>query len=541
MPIGKYRPYQPIGLPDRAWPNRKLDSAPLWCSVDLRDGNQALLDPMNLARKRELFQLLVRLGFTEIEIGFPTSCQTDWDFVRELALRNSVPEHITVQVMSPMRKELIERTVKSLDGIPRAILQVFNPTSVTQRRVVFHADPAQVKALAVAGAEVALRIRDSVRDTTLALQYAPESFTQTEPEFALEVCNAVLELWQPMSDDDIRINLPATVENFPPQEFGDRIEWMNRNLPFRDVVTLSVHPHNDRGTAVAAAEIAVLAGADRVEGTLFGNGERTGNVCLITLAMNLFSQGIDPMLELGDIEEVRRVVERCTELAVPPRHPWGGDLVYTSFAGSHQDAIHKALGARRSADDVWDVPYLPIDPSDVGHNYKALIRINNQSGKGGISYVMRTEHGLDLPRRLQVEFSAVVQRYLDTYGGEVAPNLLWSLFETEYFGRFPGIDWPEVARQANDDDELRPAELLAQFVADQSVPVRLVSVTSQSLDTRAVWGTARHCCYCEVAVGNSARWGVGLGPTKQVAVAVALRRVAELALLTVNERWREVS
>ncbi|MGI9000675.1 MAG: 2-isopropylmalate synthase [Pseudonocardia sp.] len=516
MPVEKYRPYCPIGLPDRRWPERSLGTAPLWCSVDLRDGNQALLDPMNPERKLTMFELLVRLGFTEIEVGFPTACQADWDFVRDLAHHDRVPEHVAVQVLTPSREELIMRTARSLEGLPRTVLQVFNPTSTVQRRVVFKADRAQTKALALTGAEVAMRMRDAAVGSVTALQYAPESFTQTEPEFALEICNAVLDLWRPGPDDDVRINLPATVEAFPPQEFGDRIEWMHRNLSYRDVVTLSVHPHNDRGTAVAATEIALLAGADRVEGTLFGNGERTGNVCLITLAMNLFSQGVDPLLELGELDEVRRVVEECNGLPVSPRHPWGGDLVYTSFAGSHQDAISKGLAAqRRDSDQVWDVPYLPIDPHDVGRDYQALIRINNQSGKGGIAHVMRTEHGLDLPTRLQIEFSALVQRHLDTYGGEASPDLIWSLFVEEYLR-------PETEVNGAIGVDSSAEALLADFAFHHPKPARVLTVMPQVVRDSDADGAWRYCC-CEVAVGTTAHWGAGFGETAREAHLVALR------------------
>ncbi|MEU8663678.1 2-isopropylmalate synthase [Actinoplanes philippinensis] len=515
---GKYRPYQPLRLSDRTWPDRQLTAPPVWSSVDLRDGNQALLDPMDVAAKRRFFDLLVRIGFTEIEIGFPTSCQADWDFVRSLSGSGRMPDHLRLQVMSPARPELVERTAESLRGLPRAVLQVFNPTSPAQRRVVFRADRERIKALALTGADAAMRARDMLTGTHLSLQYAPESFTQTEPEFALEVCNAVLERWRPGPDDDVRINLPATVEAFPPAEFGDRIEWMHRHLAYRDVVMLSVHPHNDRGTGVAAAETAVLAGAQRVEGTLFGNGERSGNVCLITLAMNLFSQGVDPGLDLGDLDEVRRVVEDCNQMAVPPRHPWGGDLVYTSFAGSHQDAISKGLRERElDPRRPWDVPYLAIDPRDVGRDYQALIRVNNQSGKGGIAHLMRSRHGLELPHRLQIDFSAAVQRHLDRTGGEVSAPMLWQLFAEQYLA-VPGGPAPVAAVPSDATPDMILAALTG---SDIDPPVCL------ELEVQPVSATDSHraglCCLAYVAgPWGGGAWGGAIEDSRDSAVAAAL-------------------
>ncbi|MFL6124148.1 2-isopropylmalate synthase [Actinophytocola sp.] len=503
MPAHRYRPYTPIGLTDRQWPNRRMTKAPLWGSVDLRDGNQSLIDPMDIHRKRRMFELLVRLGFKEIEVGFPTSGRADWSFVRDLTERGAIPDDVLVQVMSPARDDLIGPTVRCLEGIPKAILQIHNPISTVQRRVVFDMDRSQVKKLALTAAEYAMRMRDSARarGTALSLQYAPESFTQAEPEFGLEVCNAIVDLWQRSGDEDVRINIPATVEVFPPQEFGDRIEWINRNLSQRDSVILGIHPHNDRGTAVAAAEFGLLAGADRIEGTLFGNGERTGNVCLVTLAMNMLSQGVDPMLEFGDLDEVRRIAEECTGLPVSPRHPWGGDLVYTSFAGSHQDAISKGLAAQRP-EEPWDVPYLPIDPGDIGRDYKALIRISNQSGKGGIAYLLRTEYGLDLPRRMQIEFAALVQEYLDEHGGEVSAELLWTLFHQEYLA---------ADATANGQGDARPV-LLAT--------VRQNSTTGD---------TEEHACFCEVQVGSTTCWGAGVAGDLAAAEVAAFRSAAHRA------------
>ena len=522
MPVTKYRPYESILLTDRTWPDRRPSAAPRWCSVDLRDGNQALLEPMDLERKIKLFNLLVRIGFTEIEVGFPTASQTEWDFLRELARRELVPEDVTIQVMSPIRKEFIERTVQSLAGIPKAALQIYNPTSTVQRSAVFNMSRAEVKALAVYGAELAADLRERTTGTKIALQYAPESFTQTEPEYALEICNAVLERWAPVPRDDVRINLPATVETFPPQEFGDRIEWMHRNLLHRDAVSLSVHPHNDRGTAVASAEIAVLAGADRVEGTLFGNGERTGNVCLVTLAMNLFTQGVDPRLDFSDLDGVRRAVEECTGMAVPPRHPWAGDFVYTSFAGSHQDAINKTISSRdakdaEAEDQVWDVPYLPVDPTDIGRSYSALVRITSQSGKGGIAFLLRTRYGIEMPRRLQIDFSARVQRYIDVHGGEITAELLRELFDAQYTDASPV--YSDGAFTDLDLAGLVPGAVIPEFTGPGGLPATVAGLTFQSADER----DGRDRCYCELVLGDgTVAWGAGEGDCSRQALQSAL-------------------
>jgi 2-isopropylmalate synthase len=495
MPAHKYRRYQPFGLPDRTWPDRVPERAPIWCSVDLRDGNQALLDPMDSARKRLMFDLLVRLGFREIEVGFPLSSQADLDFTREVIEQDVIPDDVTIQVMSPIRDGMIEDTVKAISGASRVILQIFNPTSAIQRRVVFGMSRAEVKALALRGAETALKLRDSLPGTQIFLQYGTESFTQTEPEFALEVHNAVLELWRPEPRDQVRVVAPATVECYPPHEFADRIEWMHRNLAYRDAIILTLHTHNDRGSGVAATELALLAGADRVEGTLFGNGERAGNVCLVTLAMNLLSQGIDPELDLSDLDEARRVVEHCNRLPVSPRHPWVGDFVYTSFAGSHQDAIAKGLRAQQDSDSpVWDVPYLPIDPRDVGRDYQALIRINKQSGKGGIAHIMRTEHGFELPRRLQIEFASVVQAAAER-GGEMTPGDLLRWFTDEYLADAPAAGRPDIVCETH----VQPPD-----------PPR-----------HPHWIT-----YVEAAAGATRRWGVGVGAAKQESLANALRSAA---------------
>lgn len=504
MPAHKYTQYQPIGLADRVWPDRLATHAPLWCSVDLRDGNQALIDPMTMASRQEMFRMLVRMGFKEIEVGMPVSCRTDHDFVRWLATADVVPDDVTPQVLVPMRPDLIAETVRSLRGLRRAVLQVFHPTSTVQRRVVFHASRAEVLRLALTGAELAMRLRDDLPDTKLCLQYGPESFTQTEPEFALEVCNAVLDLWQPEPDDDVRVNLPATVEAFPAHEFADRIEWMHRNLRYRERILLGIHPHNDRGCAVAATEAALLAGADRVEGTLFGNGERSGNVCLVTLAMNLFSQGIDPMLELSALDDIRRTAERCTRIPVACRHPWAGELVYTSLAGSHQDAIAKGLHDRElSGSPAWDVPYLPIDPHDIGRDYQALVRISNQSGKGGLAYLMRTEHGLELPRGVQVELAEAVGHEMDDRGGELDPNALWALFRRHFLRP---VAMPAVDGLAHAE----PEAMVTTLARRSGVPVQLLALIEQP----AAAGCAT---FCQLRSGRHTRWGVGIARDKATA------------------------
>ncbi|MBV9096917.1 MAG: 2-isopropylmalate synthase, partial [Frankiaceae bacterium] len=418
----RYVPFAPIPISDRTWPSRVITAPPQWCSVDLRDGNQALIDPMDAERKRRMFDLLVRVGYTEIEVGFPAASQTDFDFIRSLVETDAVPPNVTIQVLTQAREELIERTVESLVGFRgTALLHLYNSTSTLQRRVVFGLDKDGIKDVAVNGARWCQKYAESMLgpETTVRYQYSPESFTGTELDYAVEVCDAVMDVWEPTPDNKVVLNLPATVEMATPNIYADQIEWFHRNISRRDSVILSLHPHNDRGTAVAAAELGVQAGADRVEGCLFGNGERTGNVCLVTLALNLFSQGVDPGVDFTDIDEVRRTVEHCNQLPVHPRHPYGGDLVYTAFSGSHQDAIKKGFealeaDARAAGVDVgdfaWGVPYQPIDPKDVGRSYEAVIRVNSQSGKGGIAYLLETEYGLELPRRLQIEFSQVVQR-----------------------------------------------------------------------------------------------------------------------------------
>ena len=433
MPIHRYRAFPAIDLPDRHWPTRAIDRAPQWCSVDLRDGNQALVEPMGPDRKRRMFDLLVKLGFTEIEVGFPSASETDFAFVRELIEHRLVPDNVTIQVLTQARPELIERSFEAIRGASRAIMHLYNSTSTLQRRVVFGLDKPGIVDIAVSGARLIRDLAATMPETEVIYQYSPESFTGTELDFAVEICEAVMDVWQPTPDRKVILNLPATVEMATPNIYADQIEWFGRKIRDRDCITLSLHPHNDRGTAVAAAELAIMAGADRVEGTLFGNGERTGNVDIMTLALNLFSQGIDPGLVITDIDEIVRTVEHCNQLPVHQRHPYAGELVYTAFSGSHQDAIKKGFEALAKRNDtLWEVPYLPIDPEDLGRTYEAVIRVNSQSGKGGVAYVMKADYGLDLPRGLQIEFSKVVQEVADHTGKELSSADIWSLFRDTY-------------------------------------------------------------------------------------------------------------
>src|SRR6476469_9736539 len=445
MPVHRYRAFPPIDLPDRTWPSKTLTAPPRWLSTDLRDGNQALIDPMSPARKMKMFDLLVRMGYKEIEVGFPAASQTDFNFVRQLIEGDKVPEDVTISVLAQACKELIERTVHSLVGVHHANIHLYNALAPMFRRVVFHASKDEVKDIAVRGTGLVMKHSENILDkTVIGYEYSPEIFTSTELPFSLEVCEAVSDVWQPTDGREIILNLPATVESATPNVYADQTEQYSRQLTRREFTTISLHPHNDRGTAVAATELAVMAGADRVEGCLFGHGERTGNVCLVTLGMNLFSQGIDPQIDFSDIDEIRRTVEWCTQLPVHPRHPYAGDLVYTAFSGSHQDAIKKGLEdlERRAAEAgrpvselPWEAPYLPIDPKDVGRSYEAVIRVNSQSGKGGVAYVLKAEHKLDLPRRAQIEFSRSVQRHTDDEGGEMSPTDIWSAFRAEYLDR----------------------------------------------------------------------------------------------------------
>ena len=465
MPCHRYTPFQPVDLPDRTWPAKSITTAPRWLSTDLRDGNQALIDPMSPARKHKMFELLVRLGYKEIEVGFPASGQTDFDFIRELIEEDRIPDDVRISVLTQAREDLIERSVQSLAGARMATVHMYNATAPIFRRVVFRIDREECKALAVEGTRHVMKYAEQYLDgTDFGYEYSPEIFMDTELDFALDVCAGVMDVWQPGPGREIILNLPCTVERSTPNVYADQIEWMSRNLPSRDHVCLSVHTHNDRGTAVADAELAVLAGADRIEGCLFGNGERTGNVCLVTLGLNLFSQGIDPMIDFSDIDEIRRTVEYCNQLPVHPRHPYAGNLVYTAFSGSHQDAIKKGFEALEAeaagagvpfAEYPWAVPYLAIDPHDVGRSYEAVIRVNSQSGKGGVAYVMKAEHQLDLPRRLQIEFSRVVQGHTDDEGGEVTAWQMWEIFSAEYLAAGP-VALLDHQNVVGDRDQARP-------------------------------------------------------------------------------------
>jgi 2-isopropylmalate synthase len=437
MPFEKYQPFVPVVLTDRTWPNVVIDKAPTWCSVDLRDGNQALIDPMDPARKLKMFQALVQMGFKEIEVGFPSASQPDFDFVRQLIEEDLIPDDVHIQVLVQCRQELIERTYECLQGASRAIVHFYNSTNPLQREVVFGLDKEGITSIAVNGAKLCKKLEETIPDTSIRYEYSPESFTLTEPEYAVEVCEAVMDVIDPTPDTPIIFNLPATVECYSPNVYGDVIEWFCRTVKRRDSVIVSLHPHNDRGCAVAAAEFGVMAGADRVEGTLFGNGERTGNVDVVTLAMNLFANGVDPGLDITDIDALRRTAEYCNRLPVPERHPYVGDLVYTAFSGSHQDAIKKGFEQLPKDYDQWGVPYLPIDPHHVGRSYEAVIRVNSQSGKGGVAYVMKEEHGFDLPRRLQIEFSKAIQHVTENTGTEISPLVMWDTFQAEYLPEAP--------------------------------------------------------------------------------------------------------
>jgi len=433
MPFHKYRPFAPIDLPNRQWPSKTITKAPIWCSVDLRDGNQALVEPMGPERKRRMFDTLVKLGFKEIEVGFPAASQTDFDFVRQLVDEDLIPDDVTIQVLTQSRQELIERTFESVRGSRRAIIHLYNSTSELQRRVVFGLDRKGIIDIAVTGAKIVRDLIETVPETEIVHEYSPESFTGTEMEFAVEICDAVLDVWKPTAEKRAILNLPATVEMATPNIYADQIEWFGRHMPGRERYILSLHPHNDRGTGVAAAELGVMAGADRVEGTLFGNGERTGNVDLVNLTMNLFTQGVDPEITIEDIDSLVETVEYCNQLPVHPRHPYAGELVFTAFSGSHQDAIKKGFDAlEKRNDELWEVPYLPIDPKDLGRTYEAVIRVNSQSGKGGVAYLLKTDHGFDLPRGLQVEFSKIVQQWTDRTGKEVTSTDIWRMFQETY-------------------------------------------------------------------------------------------------------------
>ena len=537
MPIHRYRPFPPIDLPDRSWPTKRITAAPRWLSTDLRDGNQALIDPMSPARKRTMFELLVQMGYKEIEVGFPAASQTDFDFVRQLIIQDLVPDDVTISVLTQAREELIERTVSSLIGAHKASVHLYNATAPLFRRVVFKVDRAECRAIATRGTETVIKYAaELLSDTDFGYEYSPEVFTGTELEYAAEVCEAVMDVWQPEPDREIILNLPATVEMAGPNTYADAIEWMSRNLSRRDSVCLSLHPHNDRGTAIAAAELALLAGADRVEGCLFGNGERTGNVDLVTLGLNLFSQGIDPMINFSDIDEIRRTAEYCNQIGVHERHPYAGDLVYTSFSGSHQDAIKKgfeALAGEAEAAGVpihdfrWQMPYLPIDPMDVGRSYEAVIRVNSQSGKGGVAYIMKYEHALDLPRRLQIEFSGVIQRVTDIEGGEIAAEAMWNIFEAEYLGNDSPVELlsHHTSSVVEHSDALAVEVLvrgqhetlagagngpIAAFVDALSTVGYQVRVLDYAEHAMAAGGDARAAAYLECEIDGRTLWGVGI-------------------------------
>jgi 2-isopropylmalate synthase len=531
MPFHHYRPFTPIPLPDRTWPHRVITKAPRWCSVDLRDGNQALIDPMDPERKRRMFDLLVQCGFKEIEVGFPSASQTDFDFVRQLIEEDLIPDDVIIQVLTQARPELIERTFESLRGAPKAVCHLYNSTSTLQRRVVFGLDRAGIVDIAVRAAQLCKKLARTIPECDVQWQYSPESFTGTELEFAVEICEAVMDVWEPTPARPVILNLPATVEMATPNVYADQIEWFHRHVKAREAIVLSLHPHNDRGTAVAAAELAVMAGADRIEGTLFGNGERTGNVDVVTLALNLFSQGIDPRLSFSDIDAARRTVEHCNRLPVHPRHPYVGDLVYTAFSGSHQDAIKKGFEALGKNYDVWEVPYLPIDPHHVGRSYEAVIRVNSQSGKGGVAYIMKFEHGLDLPRRLQIEFSSVIQRLTEASGTEITADQIWSSFQSTYLAPAEPvalIGHPLITTSPDTGATTLEAHVrlqnverwikghgngpIAAFVdalgRDAGVPVEIVDYAEHALGEGA---DARAVAYVETkTAAGKIRWGVGV-------------------------------
>ncbi len=548
MPVSRYRSFaeevEPVRLPDRTWPDRVIQKAPMWCAVDLRDGNQALIDPMSPARKRRMFDLLIRMGYKEIEVGFPAASQTDFDFVREIVEQGVIPDDVTIQVLTQCRPELIERTFQACAGAPRAIVHFYNSTSILQRQVVFRADRAAVKAIATDGARKCLEEAAKYPDTKWRFEYSPESYTGTELEYAMQVCDAVGDVIQPTPDNPIIFNLPATVEMATPNVYADSIEWMSRNLARRDSVILSLHPHNDRGTAVAAAELGYQAGADRIEGCLFGNGERTGNVCLVTLGLNLFSRGVDPQIDFSNIDEIRRTVEYCNQLPVHERHPYGGDLVYTAFSGSHQDAINKGLDAMKTAADdadsdvddmLWQVPYLPIDPRDVGRTYEAVIRVNSQSGKGGVAYIMKADHGLALPRRLQIEFSGVIQKIAEGTGGEggeVTPKEMWDAFAEEYLAPVHPLE--RIKQRVDAADEDAGVTRIAATVKVDGVETEIsgagngplaafvdalggvgfdVAVLDYSEHAMSGGEDAQAAAYVEASIDGRTVWGVGIAPS----------------------------
>ncbi len=545
MPIHKYRPFHEqidVHLPDRTWPDARITEAPRWCAVDLRDGNQALIDPMSPERKRVMFELLVSMGYKEIEVGFPSASQTDFDFVRQLIEENLIPDDVTIQVLTQAREHLIERTYESIAGAKQAIVHLYNSTSVLQREVVFRTDKQGIIDIALEGARLCRKFEKTIPDTKVYYEYSPESYTGTELEFALDICNQVIEVFEPAPDRKVIINLPATVEMASPNVYADSIEWMSRRLAHRENIILSLHPHNDRGTAIAAAELGYMAGADRIEGCLFGNGERTGNVDIVALGINLFTQGIDPQIDFSDIDQVKRTVEYCNQLPVPERSPWAGDLVFTAFSGSHQDAIKKGFEAMAvraeaqgvSVDDIeWAVPYLPVDPKDLGRSYEAVIRVNSQSGKGGVAYLLKSDHAIDLPRKLQIEFSGVVQAKTDAEGGEVTSDQIWSIFNDEYlpaddaaakWGRFELLATQTRSDMSGEvvldvvlrDDEQQlavagsgngPVAAFVEVLRAQGFDITVYDYVEHAL---SAGGDAQAAAYVELQVGDQRLWGVGI-------------------------------
>ncbi len=531
--VSKYRPFESIQLENRNWPTESIKQAPIWCSVDLRDGNQALIEPMGEERKLRMFNMLLDIGFREIEVGFPSASQTDFDFVRKIIEENLIPEHVTIQALTQARPELIKRTFEALDGAPRAIVHVYNSTSTLQRRVVFKSDEEGIKKIAMDGAKEVKDYSEKYPNTDWTFEYSPESFTGTELPYAVEVCNAVNEIWKPSKDKKSIINLPATVEMASPNIYADQIEWVCRNIDNRENIIISLHPHNDRGTAVAATELGLMAGADRVEGTLFGNGERTGNVDLVTLALNMLTQGVDPELDFSNINPIMRETEYCNQLPVHPRHPYAGDLVFTAFSGSHQDAIKKGLNSLRSSNqEIWEVPYLPIDPKDVGRSYEAVIRINSQSGKGGVAYLLEKDHGLSMPRRLQIEFSQVIQKITDETGKEISASDIWETFQQTYFneeGKFQFLEH-HINSSANKDGlqedaiEVKLKEgnktkiingtgngpidaMIDALSKDLNLVIRIADYHQHAISSGS---DAKAVAYCEISNKNQSVWGVGI-------------------------------
>jgi 2-isopropylmalate synthase len=557
MPYWKYRPYSTVEIPDRTWPNQVVQHAPIWCSTDLRDGNQSLVKPMDSARKQRMFDLLVQLGVKEIEVGFPSASQTDFEFVRRLIEEDRIPADTTIAVLTQARPGLIERTYEAIEGARRAIVHLYNSTSATQRRVVFRLDKAGIVDLAVRATALCKELAQQT-DTQIVFEYSPESFHGTELEFALEICEAVMDVWEPTPAEPMIVNLPTTVEAFPPNVYADRIEWFQRHVSKRDSILISVHPHNDRGTAVATAELGLMAGADRVEGALFGNGERTGNVDLITIALNLLTQGVDPQLDLSHLDEAKAIVEECNELPVHPRHPWVGELVYTAFSGSHQDAIKKGMYAQQQqSSEVWDVPYLPIDPADLGRSYEAIIRVNSPSGKGGVAYLMETEHSLDLPRGLQVDFAQKVQAITDLRGGELTADELLAAFHEHYLAHTAPYELGPYTHSSSETDQIVAqvtrggeaqevtgsgngpiAALVDAFEQHFGIVIQIRNYHEHAMAAAA---DATAAAYIEADIDGDLVWGVGLHPSivtaslravvNAVNRAVTLRRALEESLL----------